>query len=466
VPVITLAMFSSIRFKLTLWYTCVLALIVTALAMVTYTLFVRALGQQTDRNIAGISASVAGSVTGEQDDAEREARSSDSVITEALDELHSIDYSFVVKRKDGTTVVDTADKAAGLPTDAGAMPFSTRRIGNHPFRIGHSDLTVAGVTYDLFVVYSLSEQRELEESVRDIFFVIVPVCLLLAAIGGYFLARRSLAPIADMGKRANRITAANLHERLPMRNANDELGSLATAFNDLLNRLNHEFDRQRRFVTDASHELRTPLAVIRGESDVALLNDQRPAAEYRDSLQVVNQESRRLSAIVEDLFTLARADSGKLSPRLKDVYVDEILAECVRVLRKLAESRLIEISMETSELLAKADEALLRRLFMNLLDNAIKYNYNGGSIRITMDGRSIKIGNTGALIPAEQAGMIFERFYRNEKAQAPDPDSLTSGAGLGLSIAKAVADVHHAQLEYSHLDIENIFTITFPERTE
>jgi heavy metal sensor kinase len=457
-------MFSSIRFKLTLWYTCFLALIISAFSIFTYVLLDRALDEQTDENIVGISKSVESAVQGEEADEEHSAAiTPDAAISEALDEFHSPDYSFVVIGADGTPVADREKLSLLLPRDLADGSLAVQRINRKPFKIGRFVMSVGGARYDLFVVYSLSDQRELEESVRDIFLAIVPIALILAAIGGYFLARRNLAPIAEMSSRAARINAANLNEPLPIRNPQDELGSLGIAFNELLMRLDREFDRQRRFMTDASHELRTPLAIIRGESDVALLNQERGAAEYRDALSVVSQESKRLSGIVEDLFTLARADSGSLAPDLREVYVDEILSECVRAVRTLADQRAISIHLDTQELPIRGDEALLRRLFMNLLDNAIKYNYDGGNIRIVTKGHLVKIGNTGKLIPESEVEHIFERFYRLDKAHMGGELSQTSGAGLGLSISKVIADIHGATLAYEHIGIENLFTVAFPE---
>src|SRR5688500_2586646 len=152
-----------------------------------------------------------------------------------------------------------------------------------------------------------------------------------------------------MGEQANRISAANLHERLPVANEKDELGKLARLFNDLLDRLDQEFDRQRRFMADASHELRTPLAVVRGESEVTLARESRTPAEYRESLGVVNDVSKRMSKIVEDLFTLARADSGELHANFNELYLDELVAETIRVVRTLADKRNITIELESEE---------------------------------------------------------------------------------------------------------------------
>jgi signal transduction histidine kinase len=285
---------------------------------------------------------------------------------------------------------------------------------------------------------------------------------MLAGIVGYGLARKSLAPVADMGERAKQIGADNLRERLPVANPGDEIGNLAVLFNQLLDRLSDEFEKQRRFMADASHELRTPLAIVRGESEVALQKDDRTSAEYRDSLKIVNDEGKRLSKIVEDMFTLARVDAGNIQSNFREVYLDEIVDGCVKKIRTLAEQRDISVTCRSKESRAFGDEGLLQRLFLNLLDNAVKYNDRGGSIGVLVDGCLVEIRNTGPEIPAEMREMIFERFFRMDKAHSRMAETLTSGAGLGLSIAKWIADLHNAKIEISRSEKgENIFSVTF-----
>jgi signal transduction histidine kinase len=172
--------------------------------------------------------------------------------------------------------------------------------------------------------------------------------LLLAGTVGYFLARKSLAPVVAMGAHARRIGAANLHERLPVLNANDELGQLATIFNDLLDRLDQSFERQRQFIADASHELRTPLAILRGEAEVAMSQPGRTAEDYLESLKILQEETSRLTKIVEDLFTLTRADSGQYSLSPEDVYLEEVVAECAHSARTLAREKNIELRLDAS----------------------------------------------------------------------------------------------------------------------
>jgi heavy metal sensor kinase len=321
---------------------------------------------------------------------------------------------------------------------------------------------IDGKQLHLFVLFSLADQTAIESRITNIFLIVAPLLLLLAGLVGYLLARQSLKPVALMGERAKQIGANNLHERLPVANPNDEIGDLATLFNQLLDRLDQEFEKQRRFMADASHELRTPLAIIRGESEVALQREKRTGDEYRESLRIVNDEGKRLSKIVEDLFTLARADSGNIKASFRDVYIDDIVDDCMIKIRTLAEKGKIKVAYEREEMKIQGDEALLYRLFLNLLDNAVKYNIADGSINVTVKRGRVTVANTGPEIPEGQREQIFERFYRIDKAHSRSVETFTSGAGLGLSIAKWITDVHGATLSFSRSENgENIFSVIF-----
>ncbi len=455
-------MFSSIRVKLTLFYVCVLAIIVGAFALISYSSFVSILRQETDENLAQMAQTLAESIKGEQNDAEVQ-RGPDELINESLDEFRFRDYQFAVITDDNRLVAFTTENKP--PVDLASVDinkFGNVFINDTAFRSHVLPFGIEDHNYKLYVFHSLEDEIALNSRIRQAFFLIAPLLLIFAGLGGYFLVRESLKPIATIGDRAKQISATNLHERLPIANAKDEIGSLAIVFNELLDRLDVEFDRQRRFVADASHELRTPLAIIRGESEVALSKDSRSSTDYQESLQVVNDESKRLTKIVEDLFTLARADSGNLKANLQNLYLDELVSDCVRLIRTLADKRNLTIEFDGSETEIRGDETLLRRLFLNLLDNAIKYNIDGGSIKVHVGQHQVTISNTGDEIPAAQRKAIFDRFYRVEKSRTQRNETMMSGAGLGLSMAKCIAELHHATLEYSQNNqAENIFSVIF-----
>jgi signal transduction histidine kinase len=201
-------------------------------------------------------------------------------------------------------------------------------------------------------------------------------------------------------------------------------------------------------MADASHELRTPVAVVCGESEVALSRPTRNEAEYRESLAIVNDEGQRLTRMVEDLFTLARADAGESPLTVADFYLDESVNECIRSVRSLAAKKELEISYEapSNEIAFRGDEALVRRMVLNLLHNAIKYTPAGGEVRVRVKENQgqceVVISDTGPGIPAEAQPYVFDRFFRVDKARSRDESLNGSGAGLGLSIAQWVAKLH------------------------
>ena len=222
-----------------------------------------------------------------------------------------------------------------------------------------------------------SQLREL----RRIFYIALPLTLLVAGFGGFVLVGRSLAPVVTMSKQAGEISDRNLDRRLQIGTANEELTRLAKSFNELLARLDRSFETMKRFMADASHELRTPLAVIRGEADVALARDRQPE-EYKQSLTIVQDEARRLSRLVDDLLSLSRADAGHRAIVVEEFYLNDLIEECCRSVQALAAAKNVGlICSPLVDITYRGDEELMHRMVFNLLDNAIRYTPPGGSSR-------------------------------------------------------------------------------------
>jgi heavy metal sensor kinase len=296
----------------------------------------------------------------------------------------------------------------------------------------------------------------------------VPAALALAAVGGFFLARKSLAPVAAMSARASQIGTENLDARLAVVNPRDELGRLAASFNDLLDRLNAAFSQQRQFMADASHELRTPLSVIRTAAGVTLSRSHRPEGEYREMVQTIGDQATRLTRIVEDMFTLARADMGRQPLRRTKFYVDELLSEVTRAALVLAGVKGISVDLtRPGEAPCEADEDLLRQMMLNLLDNAIKFTPTGGTVQVSLDRQNgsyhLTVSDSGSGIPLEAQPHIFRRFYRVDGARARDDSGCGSGAGLGLAIAHWIAEAHGGRLSLERSgEGGSTFLATFP----
>ena len=321
-----------------------------------------------------------------------------------------------------------------------------------------------GRTYHIVVSASLDTIHAELAVVRRAIFIALPLILALAGLGGYWLATRSLRPLGWMAEQARRITGSNLETRIKIGNAAEELAVLVTSFNELLSRLDQSFETMRRFVADASHELRTPIAVIRGEADVALSQERTPA-EYRESLGIILDEARRLSRLVDDLLNLARADAGHVQLQTHDFYLNELLGDCCRSVQGLANARGLKLEcLPGNDLQFNGDEQLLRRLVINLLDNALRYTPSGGKVTAALDAGSasvrLRISDTGIGIAPDDAARVFERFYRAGEARSRQ----NGGVGLGLAIVRWIAESHRGTVECaSHPGQGSTFTVTLPK---
>lgn len=357
-----------------------------------------------------------------------------------------------------------AQTAASTATD---LALALPRLGTHGGRAAvhrlAADGAPSGPGFLILAMEPLDSVAASLQVVRRTLFFALPLLVALAGIGGYALASRSLAPLGWMAQQARRITGSNLATRLDIGNAAEELAVLSASFNELLSRLDQSFESMRRFVADASHELRTPIAVIRGEADVALERD-RGVPEYRETLAIIQDESRRLSRLVDDLLNLARADAGSVQLQVQEFYLNDLLADCCRAAQTLAGARRIELDCRSAEDTPfRGDEELLRRLVMNLLDNAIRYTPPGGKVSASLEAQGpslrIRISDTGAGIAPEAVPHVFERFYRADKARSRQD----GGFGLGLSIVKWIAESHRGGVE---LDTRpgsgSTFTVTLP----
>lgn len=318
-------------------------------------------------------------------------------------------------------------------------------------RVRVSSAELGGRPLILVAIEPLDDVEELLGVVRGTFLVAIPVVIGLAVLVGYALARRALAPVAAMTDQAERIDGRTLHERLDVANPRDELGGLAKTFNAVLDRVDSALEQQRRFTADASHELRTPVAVIRSEAEVALESSQRTTEHYRDALTVIRGGSEHLSRIVNDLFLLARADAGQVGMISAPIYLDDLVMETVRAVRSLAAAKSIEICVTAcEETIGSGDEALLRRVLVNLLDNAIKYAPEASRIRVELrtdeNGHQVLVTDVGPGVPHESRPFIFDRFYRADTARARQRSEYGTGAGLGLSIAHEIATLHGGTL--------------------
>lgn len=268
--------------------------------------------------------------------------------------------------------------------------------------------------------------------------------LLAGLVGGWWLATCMIRPVEDISTAAAKIAAGDLSQRIDTSESDSELGQLATVLNSTFARLEAAFAQQGRFTADAAHELRTPVSVMLTQTQSALARE-RPAADYRETIEACQRATQRMRSLIESLLELARLDAGQEPLRRDDCDLSRIAADCVELTRPLATTRRIQIHCDLTAAACHGDAGRLTQVVTNLLSNAIDYNHDGGEVRVTTkrtNGTAIlTITNSGPGIPAEDLPHIFERFHRADKAR-------TAGhSGLGLAIAQAIMQAHGGTIE-------------------
>lgn len=268
-----------------------------------------------------------------------------------------------------------------------------------------------------------------------------PLMLLSVLAGGYFLARRALAPVGQITTAANHITAEQLSQRIPVPNPHDELGALAQTLNQMIERLEQSFTEMQRFTADAAHELRTPLAVMRTEAEVALRTLRSPE-EHARVLENLLEEINRLSQLAEQLLLLSRQDAGLYPVRNETVNLGALLEEVIGNVQMVAQEKDLRLALgDVPDCQMTTDPGLLRRVLYNLLDNAIRYSDAGGEVHVQItrqdDQVTIAIVDNGRGISPEHLSRIFDRFYRADPSRSGDGE----GAGLGLAICQSCMTV-------------------------
>src|SRR5215212_1520136 len=459
-------MFDSVRIRLTLWYAGVLALSLIAFSFVIYYAAGNTFHERQDESLRSTAQTVASAYIEEFGEAHSLSKAGEIVLAEITFPNRYVQLTDSTGKPISTSA-NFSGSAIAIPAsvfaDARARGFSEvtvngLRVTVVPLSSGQT-VGYAAVAEPLSVI-----EDGLRELRRDL-FAGATLVLLLASGGGYFLARKSLAPIASMNSQTQRISAENLSARLDVTNSRDELGQLATTINDLLARLENSFKEQQRFIADASHELRTPLAVLRGETEVAL-SKTRTIEEYQQSLSLIQDEAERLSRIVEDLFILARQPINTRAALNKErVSLNDAVRDCARAAQVLAMQKGVRLKFESDSpsIALNGDEELIRRMILNLLDNAVKYTPAGGEISLALvrqnGNAEIVVRDTGMGIPEAAQPRVFDRFYRVDKARA----RAMGGAGLGLSIAQWIVEVHGGEIKLvSTPGHGSTFTVVLP----
>jgi two-component system OmpR family sensor kinase len=320
----------------------------------------------------------------------------------------------------------------------------------------------------LAVAISTQGANQVLDSFGRVALLLFPLSLLLTAVISAFYVGRSLAPVTALTQHAalmaQRVTnRQEFWAPLPVRSPHDELGVLAETINWLLQSVDSTLRQLRQFVTDASHELRTPLAVLHGETEL-LLSKSRTADEYRKTLSLFDAEFKKLTRIVEGLFTLSMADAGQLHLVHEPLYINEVLEEACALVSGRARAKDIAIERDLHQEIAySGDEAFLHELFLIFLDNAIKYSPGGTRVRVSLEQQNgdirARFEDQGIGIAEEHLRYVFERFYR----AAPSVNGEAQSGGLGLAIAQAIARAHGGSIDcQSIVGAGSTFTLVLP----
>ncbi|OGO00297.1 MAG: hypothetical protein A2Y59_05635 [Chloroflexi bacterium RBG_13_52_14] len=449
----------SIKFRFTIWYLIVLTFLIGALSVGVYFYLSHSLHQNLDRSlelratqlqtIQGVMSSIA---MGEFEEELGEVvllyfESGDGLTSISARNVNvTVDSALVEQALNGEALYTTIKTTDNRELRFYIVHFHQEGPALMP---GMPGAPLVGPQFESAAIAVGRSTEDINESLAGLIRTLVlagPLTLVLAGAGGIFLAQRALKPVDQITRTAHEIEESDLSRRIPVQ-SQDELGRLASTLNQMIERLEKAFRRQQQFTADASHELRSPLSVIQAESTLAL-NKERPADEYKHSLEVVSNESEHMAKVIDQLLTLARADSGKEQLSIEKIGLSELLASIAADAEILCRDKSIEFRSDlTDSILVTGDRAKLREMFLNLLDNAIRYSPDGGTISLTLrraeEMAVITIADTGIGIPEKDIPHIFERFYRVDKARSREE----GGAGLGLSICKYIVEVHGGRIE-------------------
>lgn len=458
--------FRSIRLRLTLYFVGAMALVIVAIfSLIYFGLEPRLLASVDATLIDAAARSVESAGDRSGDEAGRQIR----LLTIAPARLMTIN---------GEVLAEDANFPAGIAVSAemqaasttGQRRIETLQIGQTWYRLLTAGILANGeAAATIQVAHTLDNERAVLQDLRQLLTVAIPAALALAGLGGWLLAGSALEPTERVRRKVDGIIqSGDLSRRVSTDLPEDEIGRLAHTFDRLLERTEQSMQRERQFASDASHELRSPLTVLKGEISVAL-GRARSAEEYRDALAQLELSVDEMSVIVEDLLTLTRASAAEASARHEILDVGALVGVVIERLGGIAESKRIQMigpATPGDPAQVRADRVRLQRVITNLIDNALRYTPEDGTIqaRVTRENAEVRIDvqDTGIGIAPEHIGRVFDRFFRADAAR----DRESGGTGLGLAIAKAIVESHGGTLSVtSQLGRGTCFTIRLPAAT-
>ena len=452
----------SIRLKLTAWYVAFLLASLSVFSVVAFLAMKKGIDRTVDENLEEQAASIEelmGHVIQEEP-----SRLADELREHA--EIRTEEDFSQVSDQNGNWIyrsrlMSKYDVPVPGARDRAAYDLRTQRL---PLRIRMEEMSVGDNRYRIQVAAPMGDFYEALDRFKWVVLLLSPLLVLLASAGGYWLSRQALAPVDQITRAAREINSSNLSQRLEVPRSGDELQRLSDTLNGMLERLENSFNRITQFTADASHELRTPLAVMRTTTEVCLRTSQ-TVSEYREAQKEVLDELEKTSALVEKLMLLARADAGVETLEKGSMNLADSLKEACDDGRVLAQAKLLTFqeNISSSTMVVDGDAHALHRLFLILIDNAVKYTPSGGSITVSLNRNEksavAEVHDNGIGIATEDMPRIFDRFYRADKARSRE----FGGVGLGLSIARWVAEAHGGSIQVqSSLGAGSVFRVRIP----
>ncbi|HYR42645.1 MAG TPA: heavy metal sensor histidine kinase [Terriglobia bacterium] len=443
----------TLRIKLTLFYSITVSVLLTGFALVYYRVLSVGLDRDLTQEVIDRTSGLRGYLRFE------EGLPAFAYDPNDPDEVSFINtatrYYQVYEIRQGTVLAESDElRASGIQYSAqdlaryaqGPPTLIDVQTDQGKLRLRNEAVPAEGDLYLLVVGASMQSMEDTLNSLVTALAWLIPTGVFLAAVASWFMAGKALKPVAALGKAAGEIAVSSLDRRLPVRGTNDELDQLAAKFNDTLARLENAVGEMKQFTASISHELRTPLAVLRGEAEVALMQAN-STEQYRRVLASQLEEFEKLSRMINQLLTLARAESGEVAIAHEPVNISSMTHGLAEQLEPVAASKDVSLSWNCDhDVTLRGDASWFERIILNLVDNAIKFTPPGGHVWITVSGNAsdaiLEIADDGMGIAPEAVPHIFERFYRTDPSRANRAD----GAGLGLSLVKWAVDQHHGSI--------------------
>jgi heavy metal sensor kinase len=450
----------SIRWRLTVWNTLALALVLIGFSAIVYAMVHHALYERVDQSLFSVFQELENKTDPDLGYWIKEAKEHQNMSCIVYDARGTVTER--TEELSGEAVPAMPTRGASRPSYADlTLPILGRQ------RTLQATVNVKGEELTVLLMAGLEEaDHELHELLL-VLAMAVPGALVGAGGLAYILARKALAPMQRLHQLTEQITADHLDRRLPIANPNDELGHLTGTINAMITRLERSFAEIRRFTADASHELRTPLTIIRTEAEVAL-GGPSTSADHQHLLGSILEECERLTRLTDQLLTLSREDAGVARQVREPLDLANLLSGVVDTMRTVAEAKSVKLHWGGSAAVPmRGDETRLRQVFYNLVDNAIKYTPEGGRVEVRAETADqvavVTVRDTGIGIAPEHLPHVFDRFYRVDKART----RAEGGTGLGLSIAKMIVTTHGGQIKLASVRGQGTTcTVTFPKEPE